>query len=321
MKIHKYIVVLLLVVLVTPSLAFAAWWNPGTWRVFSFLHRNSVPKEVPSIAAEKNYEEKINELQKQIEELKSLKNDSSTSVSTNDQIKAQVEKEVKLRLAQNTPTTPNVKIVPNAPSAPSVPNTETFNGPTLSEQLGVTKEKLTACINSTDKTALQAKVTASVESGMKGIPPEQRGTPYAIIVGSNGVKSEIRGAYPVDEVKKRIEEVKSGKVTTATYAGEVVVSEEGDHVMGSPNATVKVIEYSDLECPFCKMFHATMKQVVSESNGSVSWTYRHWPIHSGSFEKLVASECVAKIKGNDAFWKYVESLFEIMNTGSFTNRL
>jgi protein-disulfide isomerase len=66
-----------------------------------------------------------------------------------------------------------------------------------------------------------------------------------------------------------------------------------------------------------------MKQVVADSNGSVSWTYRHWPIHQNSLEKLVAAECVAKLKGNDAFWKYVDLVFGMLNTGapSITDQL
>ena len=323
MKFKKYVLVFLLIVIVTPSLAFASWWNPGSWGLFNFLHKKEVPVQEQTQIAGKGYEDKINELQKQIEELKNLKTATSTAAvaattntgpSVSEQIKTQVEKEVKLRLAQKAATTENVKIVEN------VKNTEVANGPRLSEQVGVTKEKLAACVSATDKTALQTKITASVESGMKGIPPEQRGTPYAIIIGSNGVKSELRGSYPIEEVKKVIEEVKSGKVTVP-YGGEVVVVEAGDHIMGSSSATVKVIEYSDLECPYCKSFHATMKQVVAESNGSVSWVYRHWPIHAGSMDKLVAAECVATLKGNDAFWKYVEMIFDIMNTGDFTNRL
>ena len=32
---------------------------------------------------------------------------------------------------------------------------------------------------------------------------------------------------------------------------------EEDHVRGDRNARVLLIEYSDLECPFCKSFHST----------------------------------------------------------------
>lgn len=294
----KYISILLLVIFIVPSIAFASWWNLGSWGIFSFLHKKESSRQTP-VVDNKNYEDKINELQKQIEELKSKNTTSSPAsvgapTSISDEVKAQVAKELKIQ---------------------AVANALNNKDKTLSEKVGVSKESLTSCIKATDTNALNTKISTSVEEAMKAVPADQRGTPYIIVIGSNGIKSEIRGALPIDQVKKVIDEVKSGKVTNE-YKGEVVVSETGDHTLGSSNATVKIIEYSDLECPYCKIFHATMKQVVADSNGSVSWTYRHWPIHQNSFEKLVAAECVAKLKGNDAFWKYVDLIFGMLNTGA-----
>lgn len=183
---------------------------------------------------------------------------------------------------------------------------------TLSEQVGVKKADFDACVAGIDKTALQAKISTSVESAMKALKPEERGTPYSVIVGKNGSKTDVRGALPIDQVKKLIAEVTTGKVT-ASYKGEVSLSEEGDHLYGSADAPVVVIEYSDYECPYCARFQGTMKQIVDESNGQVAWMYRHWPIHAGSLDKLIAAECVAKLKGNDAFWKYTDLLFELIN--------
>lgn len=186
---------------------------------------------------------------------------------------------------------------------------------TLSEQVGVSKDKMKACVDATDKTALSAKLQASVDSAMKALPQDQRGTPYSVVIGSNGVKAEIRGADSYENVKKLIDEVIAGKVTSP-YMGEVAVSEEDDHLLGSETAQVKIIEYSDFECPYCKNFHETLKKIVAESNGSVSWVYRHWPIHQNSLEKLIAAECVAKIKGTDAFWKYTDLLFGMLKTAN-----
>lgn len=89
-----------------------------------------------------------------------------------------------------------------------------------------------------------------------------------------------------------------------------------DHILGDPNAPVKIIEYSDLECPFCKVFHVTMKKVLAEygSPGKVAWVYRHFPIeslHSRAIKESEASECAAELGGNDAFWAYVDRIFEI----------
>src|SRR3989344_2141093 len=44
-----------------------------------------------------------------------------------------------------------------------------------------------------------------------------------------------------------------------------------DHVRGNPDAPVKIIEYSDTECPFFKRFHSTMQEDLNEyeKNGKV----------------------------------------------------
>ena len=183
---------------------------------------------------------------------------------------------------------------------------------TLSEQIGISKDKMAACIKAIDTTALQTSISASVEAAMKALPNDQRGTPYSVIVGKNGAKAEVRGADSIDNVKKLITEIESGKVTNP-YKGEVPAVTAEDHIIGSIDAPVVIIEYSDFECPYCKAFHATVKQIVADSNGNVAWVYRHWPIHQNSFAKLVAAECVAKIKGNDAFWKYTDLLFGLLN--------
>ena len=37
-------------------------------------------------------------------------------------------------------------------------------------------------------------------------------------------------------------------------------ADETDHIFGNPNAAVKIIEYADLECPYCKNFHVTSSE-------------------------------------------------------------
>ncbi len=89
-----------------------------------------------------------------------------------------------------------------------------------------------------------------------------------------------------------------------------------DHVRGSRDAEVFIVEYSDTECPFCKRFHETMRQVMSEyeAGGKVAWVYRHFPLdslHKKARTEAVALECANEQGGNDAFWKYADRLFEI----------
>jgi protein-disulfide isomerase len=186
---------------------------------------------------------------------------------------------------------------------------------TLSEQVGVSKDKLAECVKGTDLTALNQSIATSVTGAMKGVPDNQKGTPYSVIIGTNGVKTEILGAESSDNVKKAIDEVLAGKVTLA-YTGNLPPVDANDHLYGNPNAQVTIVEYSDFECPYCKAFQSTLKQTVDGSNGNVNWVYRNWPLHQNSLQKLVAAECVAKLKGNDAYWQYADLLFGMLKTSA-----
>jgi protein-disulfide isomerase len=77
---------------------------------------------------------------------------------------------------------------------------------------------------------------------------------------------------------------------------------------------VVIIEYSDTECPFCKLFHSTLKRIFDENNGDVAWVYRHFPLdqlHQKARHEAVALECAAEQGGNEAFWKYTDRLYEV----------
>lgn len=89
-----------------------------------------------------------------------------------------------------------------------------------------------------------------------------------------------------------------------------------DHILGNPAARVKIVEYMDLECQHCKLFHTTMHQVMDYygQSGQVAWVMRHFPlasIHSKAPQEAAASECAAAQGGDAAFFAYVDKLFEI----------
>jgi len=94
-----------------------------------------------------------------------------------------------------------------------------------------------------------------------------------------------------------------------------------EHILGNPKAKIVIVEYSDLECPFCQRFHDVMHQVVENNNGDVAWVYRHYPLYQGSegrpplhpkaLKEAEATECAWEQGGNDAFWRYADKIFEI----------
>ncbi len=90
----------------------------------------------------------------------------------------------------------------------------------------------------------------------------------------------------------------------------------GDHILGNPDAPIKIIEFSDTECPFCQKLHPTLKKVMDNygKNGKVAWVYRHFPIdsrHPRARKESEATECAAELGGEQKFWEYLDRLFEI----------
>jgi protein-disulfide isomerase len=92
-----------------------------------------------------------------------------------------------------------------------------------------------------------------------------------------------------------------------------------DHIVGSREAELIVVEYSDTECPFCKTFHNTMRELIQSYEGKVSWVYRHFPIaqlHSKAMKEAEATECAVELGGNLVFWKYLNRMMEITNSNN-----
>ncbi len=102
----------------------------------------------------------------------------------------------------------------------------------------------------------------------------------------------------------------TGNTTARAYDPKI------DHILGNPNAPVKVIEYADLECPFCKTFETTMHQVMDfyGQSGKVAWVYRPFPLaqlHSKAPQEAQAAECAAAQGGDTAFFKYIDQVYAV----------
>ncbi len=105
--------------------------------------------------------------------------------------------------------------------------------------------------------------------------------------------------------------------------GQAVVSEEvkkeilklspDDHFQGNKNGKIILVEYSDLQCPFCKSFHEPLKELMKRYPNDILWIYRHFPIssiHPEAIPAAEASECVWEQKGDEGFWQFIDSVFK-----------
>ena len=115
--------------------------------------------------------------------------------------------------------------------------------------------------------------------------------------------------------KLRARQQQAAEQTRREAAGTVKPVDGEDHILGDPGASVKLVEFSDFECPFCKRAHLTLKQIMAEygETGKVAWVYRHFPLdslHKKARKEAQASECANELGGNDAFWAYADRLYE-----------
>lgn len=140
------------------------------------------------------------------------------------------------------------------------------------------------------------------------------GTPWSVVVTKSGNKYVLSGAQPIERVKALIDQaLKDELATSDAKLDKISPVSAADHIRGDINAPVKIIQYSDIDCPFCKRFHGTMQEVMDSygKDGKVAWVMRHFPLtqlHPDAFNKAEASECVAELGGNDKFWKFVDTL-------------
>lgn len=95
---------------------------------------------------------------------------------------------------------------------------------------------------------------------------------------------------------------------------EVPGVQADDHILGNPDADIVIIEYSDMECPFCKSHHESLHQVIDKygADGKVAWVYRQLPLpqlHQKAMQEAQASECAASLGGNEAFWAFTDKIY------------
>lgn len=151
------------------------------------------------------------------------------------------------------------------------------------------------------------------------------GTSYALPASIIVAAALIAGAWVYSTGLKNTNQAggpnnpQLGQVSNPSPQSETIILKSvdaSDHIRGSASAPVKIVEYSDLECPFCKSFHKTMQNVMAEygASGKVAWIYRHYPLdalHPKARTSSEGAECATEQGGNDKFWAYTDKYFSM----------
>ncbi|MBE7700824.1 thioredoxin domain-containing protein [Oerskovia sp. Sa1BUA8] len=83
----------------------------------------------------------------------------------------------------------------------------------------------------------------------------------------------------------------------------------GAHVLGDPAAPVTIVEFGDLECPYCHDAAPVLRAVVEESGGTVRLVFRHFPLFEVHPYALTAALAAEAAGAQGRFWEMHDLLF------------
>ena len=83
----------------------------------------------------------------------------------------------------------------------------------------------------------------------------------------------------------------------------------GRPVRGNPHAKVKLVNFDDLQCPYCAQTHRILfPELLKEYGDRVAFIYKDFPlaeIHPWAIHAAVAANCLAAQSG-DAYWEFAD---------------
>jgi protein-disulfide isomerase len=85
---------------------------------------------------------------------------------------------------------------------------------------------------------------------------------------------------------------------------------------GSQTPVISIVEFSDLECPHCKVAQPILEKLIGDFP-QARYTFQHFPLpasmHPWAMKAAEYADCVSRANPS-IFWKYIDTIFE--NQGS-----
>jgi protein-disulfide isomerase len=89
----------------------------------------------------------------------------------------------------------------------------------------------------------------------------------------------------------------------------VDVDPERDHIRGPIEAPITLVEYGDLECPFCGQAEPVLRELLADF-GDLRYVWRHLPLSDVHPHAQLAAEATEAAAAQGAFWEMHDLLFE-----------
>jgi protein-disulfide isomerase len=181
----------------------------------------------------------------------------------------------------------------------------------LAGSLGLDADSFAACVeNGRYLDAIQANLNEGLSLGIQGTPhffidgmPVSGARPYDLFVYAVGLAEEgiLADAY-----------VQQAPPPTPTPRGQVTVPEGDAFVLGSPDAPVTIVEYTDFQCPYCSRHFAQTFPLIKENyidTGIVRYVFKDFPLTSIHPQATAAAEAARCAGDQDAYLAMHDTLF------------
>jgi protein-disulfide isomerase len=87
-----------------------------------------------------------------------------------------------------------------------------------------------------------------------------------------------------------------------------------DHVQGSSDAPITVVEYGDYQCPSCGDAYLRIKQLQKQLGHKVRFVYRNFPLKSVHPYAEFAAESAESAGAHGKFWEMHDGIYENQET-------
>ena len=88
------------------------------------------------------------------------------------------------------------------------------------------------------------------------------------------------------------------------------VDDDRDHIQGSADAPVTLVEYGDYECPYCGAAYPIVKQVQARMGDRLRFVFRNFPITTSHPHAEQAAEAAEAAAAQGRFWEMHDLLYE-----------
>jgi protein-disulfide isomerase len=85
---------------------------------------------------------------------------------------------------------------------------------------------------------------------------------------------------------------------------------ERDHLRGSPDAPVVLVEYADFECPYCGAAYGVLKKLEKDVPDIFAVVFRQFPLVNMHPYAELAAEAAEAAGAQGRFWQMHDLLFE-----------